>query len=489
MKHQQGAALVIVMALLSGALMLGMSGMQSALIDERLAGNYRASVQAQMNSDSMMSEFRNYSGSSSDLLNDIYNTDCDGALDCYQDFEGVVLNHLNSVTRIETLAKAVDIRVNQEKGTITVITRDQGTNNNSVRETIATYRRGGDEEPGSGGGGNGDNSGDEAVTPFSSAVTVCQNITFKGSPRITGGVLAGNNVVVDGNPAPPDSIFAGGEIIAPNWWRNQNGQAVANYQDSRDGYEFTETCDNLGILDKDENGRTFFEAIAAERDVVGAAQWLQEQGRDHYFEESDDAFTFTGGRNNQDASISYLGVPGIETSLSINKDLRTSGRLQRLVVDGTVNLFVDGDFDLGGNTSLEISRDAVLNLYVSGKVTLSAGSELALGAENFMRQDSAGVERPAVSIYSSYQQAGSQSGVTIGGSNNTYAAIYAPGSNVDIGGSGALYGSLRAQNIEMFGSGRLEYVPELADYRVGTSGETSDVSPGSGSGWSLVGWQ
>lgn len=51
MKQQQGAALVIVMALLAGALMLGMSGMQSGLIDERLAGNYRASVQAQMNAE------------------------------------------------------------------------------------------------------------------------------------------------------------------------------------------------------------------------------------------------------------------------------------------------------------------------------------------------------------------------------------------------------------------------------------------------------
>ncbi|OJA05615.1 hypothetical protein [Halomonas sp. QHL1] len=48
MKQQQGAALVIVMALLAGALMLGMSGMQSALIDERLAGNYRAVILAQM---------------------------------------------------------------------------------------------------------------------------------------------------------------------------------------------------------------------------------------------------------------------------------------------------------------------------------------------------------------------------------------------------------------------------------------------------------
>ncbi|MBE0465072.1 MAG: pilus assembly PilX family protein [Halomonadaceae bacterium] len=48
MKHQQGAALVVVMAMLSAALLLGVASMQSALIDERLAGNFRASVQAQM---------------------------------------------------------------------------------------------------------------------------------------------------------------------------------------------------------------------------------------------------------------------------------------------------------------------------------------------------------------------------------------------------------------------------------------------------------
>lgn len=48
MAKQQGAALIIVLALLSGALMIGLSGMNSALVNERLAGNYRASVSAQM---------------------------------------------------------------------------------------------------------------------------------------------------------------------------------------------------------------------------------------------------------------------------------------------------------------------------------------------------------------------------------------------------------------------------------------------------------
>ncbi|WP_346796572.1 pilus assembly PilX N-terminal domain-containing protein [Halomonas sp. Bachu 37] len=51
MKQQQGAALVIVLALLTGAMMIGVSSMNSALIDERLAGNYRASVEAQMNAE------------------------------------------------------------------------------------------------------------------------------------------------------------------------------------------------------------------------------------------------------------------------------------------------------------------------------------------------------------------------------------------------------------------------------------------------------
>ncbi|WP_188640535.1 pilus assembly PilX family protein [Vreelandella lutescens] len=48
MRKQQGAALVIVMVLLASALVMAMMGMQTALVDERLAGNFRAATQAQM---------------------------------------------------------------------------------------------------------------------------------------------------------------------------------------------------------------------------------------------------------------------------------------------------------------------------------------------------------------------------------------------------------------------------------------------------------
>jgi|TARA_A100001518_G_scaffold3473_1_gene3793 hypothetical protein len=493
MQNQQGAALIIVLVLLSVSLVISMSGMNAALVDERLAGNYRASVQAQMNSDSMMSEMHSSIIEDRDESFNKLQSDGEEEKEKVYTWDEIVAL-LNIMSKLDNTDK-LKVEVRFQGDEITIKTQDDGTNNNAVWQTVATYQRrddGGSGENGgsNNGGGSGDSEG-ETVAPFDSAVISCQNTTLKGSAKIKGGLVAGNDVVVDGNPAAPDSVFAGGEIIAPNWWLNQNSQVVENYQDSSDGYEFTEVCDSLGILEDDANGRSYFEEIAAALNVVSASQWLQEQGLDYYFEENNENFTLTGGRGNQDASVSFLGFSGNEISLRIDKSLKTSGRLNRLVIDGTVNLFIDGDFDLGNNTSLEVSSGAVLNLYVSGRVTLSAGSNLALGSEDFMRQDTSGVQRPAVSIYSTYQQSGNQSGVTIGGSNNTYAAIYAPGSDVDIRGSGALYGSLRARNVTIFGSGSLEYVSELLDYKVSGSRGSSNSAPETGNeaGWQLVDWQ
>ncbi|MDN6180518.1 MAG: pilus assembly PilX N-terminal domain-containing protein [Halomonas subglaciescola] len=51
MHKQKGAALIVVLALLVGAVVIGISSMQSSLVDERLAGNYRMASQAQMNAE------------------------------------------------------------------------------------------------------------------------------------------------------------------------------------------------------------------------------------------------------------------------------------------------------------------------------------------------------------------------------------------------------------------------------------------------------
>lgn len=56
MKNQQGAALIVVLSMLTASLMLGLTSMQSSQIDERLAGNYKAATQAQMAAEEAASE-------------------------------------------------------------------------------------------------------------------------------------------------------------------------------------------------------------------------------------------------------------------------------------------------------------------------------------------------------------------------------------------------------------------------------------------------
>src|SRR5690554_4633754 len=48
MKRQNGAALIVVLSLLTISLMVGLSSIQSSQIDERLAGNYKTQSELQM---------------------------------------------------------------------------------------------------------------------------------------------------------------------------------------------------------------------------------------------------------------------------------------------------------------------------------------------------------------------------------------------------------------------------------------------------------
>lgn len=72
-------ALVIVLTMLTMSLMLGLSGMQSSLVDERLAGNYKAATEAQMGAEKAASAGFN----KEDLSSDDFET---GNL---EDFDGV----------------------------------------------------------------------------------------------------------------------------------------------------------------------------------------------------------------------------------------------------------------------------------------------------------------------------------------------------------------------------------------------------------------
>lgn len=162
MKQQQGAALVIVMALLSGALMLGMSGMQSALIDERLAGNYRASTQAQMTTENILATLASDENKNA---RDSYLTECAvNGCDSLKSEEITKLfsqDTLNKLVddlipedlknnpelqdqvdeiRADLLARLlVDIEVDTASQTITITARDEGLRNGARQSASILY--------------------------------------------------------------------------------------------------------------------------------------------------------------------------------------------------------------------------------------------------------------------------------------------------------------------------------------------------------------
>lgn len=84
MKKESGAALIVVLSLLTISLMVGLSSMQSSQIDERLAGNYRAASQAQMNAEDLASE----------LLAKLVKADNGG-----YSFKEAEVNELDSITK------------------------------------------------------------------------------------------------------------------------------------------------------------------------------------------------------------------------------------------------------------------------------------------------------------------------------------------------------------------------------------------------------
>lgn len=198
MKQQQGAALVIVMALLSGALMLGMSGMQSALIDERLAGNYRASVQAQMTAENTSTALAANQNSErrndylSGLLNDeqfasigdikrLRGRDVeelleDGALDDF--FQQLLPSNYDELSQEEQI-RVRNALINNfvleferlENNQIAISSKDDGLRRNARGQSRLVYEVGGN------------NSGTPA--PFQSPIVGCEGVSSGGGSTIS----------------------------------------------------------------------------------------------------------------------------------------------------------------------------------------------------------------------------------------------------------------------------------------------------------------
>ncbi|WP_280553740.1 PilX N-terminal domain-containing pilus assembly protein [Halomonas sp. 25-S5] len=104
MANQKGAALIVVLSLLVGSLVIGLSSMQSSLVDERLAGNQKLASEVQMAAEEAaaigLERFRDISSMSgaepgddaSVLFGILVSDDCD-IYDLFLDIDSVVPRH------------------------------------------------------------------------------------------------------------------------------------------------------------------------------------------------------------------------------------------------------------------------------------------------------------------------------------------------------------------------------------------------------------
>ena len=167
MKQQQkGAALFVVMALLSASTVVGMTAMQSSLVDERLAGNFRSSVQAQMTAENTLSSLVNpvNAANRNDFLGQLVANP-----QLLEETEGKLTgNAISQLLQAGTLDQFIEdllpanfdeleeeeqrqlkeellanlelqFELNAEEQTVTITSRDRGLRNNASRDSSLTY--------------------------------------------------------------------------------------------------------------------------------------------------------------------------------------------------------------------------------------------------------------------------------------------------------------------------------------------------------------
>lgn len=571
MKQQQGAALVVVLSMLTMSLMLGLSGMQSSLVEERLSGNYKAATEAQMAAEQAISEawdvldqsmldgaedatieavegmgFSDFSSSPG------VGSVCDGGVVCYYRVIedggyyivglGAVLGAGGEVISVSDYVFAEVISgdsgtpfedavtgcegvslgggpqidsFNSNYGAYgESVTVDGETFVNSLRSeaVVRTVSDGAGLDL----SGNAPVYGDVYVTgdlSLKSGTPIHGNVYSDGSVNMNGSIYgdlfsAGSidfgtssmiegdavtegSVVVGATGNPPSYISANGSVSYPDWWKwDDDKVALAeNYHEGQSNdvpqvYDSEESCDELGVVDENGSPGKLFGSIWENPSLQDISDWFDDNLCGHCYSLNGGRFSFSGGTGNNDASTTVVGKDGEESFLRVDSDVTTGGRLSELQVRGDVTLIVDGDFDLGNNTVLSVADGSTLSLYVTGKTRLGGGSSL-LSGDGFVRGNEDGEKKPAVMLYSAYDQFGgnpNSAGITMSGANDSYISVYAPNTDTVITGSGSLYGAIRSGYIDMRGSGDIHYDEALKEVSLGEGGD-------GGSDPSIVSWR
>ncbi|MBF0147316.1 MAG: polymer-forming cytoskeletal protein [Magnetococcales bacterium] len=119
----------------------------------------------------------------------------------------------------------------------------------------------------------------------------------------------------------------------------------------------------------------------------------------------------------------------------------------------TFNLFVDGPFQMSGSGQLILANGVTLNIYHTG----GSGH-----TQNFSISGSGSIN-PTSQFGQTKIYSNTTGTISVSGSNDLAAAIYAPTAAVRISGSGDLYGASHSKTFDITGSGDVMYDRHLGE--------------------------
>ncbi|MBA2777769.1 pilus assembly PilX family protein [Billgrantia kenyensis] len=451
-KHQKGAALIVVLSLLTITLALGFSAFNISLTSERLAGNYRLQAQSEMNSESAASKMLNFI-----VDNNRFETSfsSDEFIDCprWVDFEQISKNNLTDCQKYQISTQGnvgVACHMNVTNGLCGL---ESGRYILSIGAVV------------DGGGALSEGSlvavgltNSNGYTPHE-PVHGCEGVSLTGSTTITGGVVSGGDITISGGGVPPDNARAHGAVIYPDWWIWDSGKMeyVENYENNIDyNHDLSSpnsSCDPLRVDDIYQRVNNLT-SEAMSRDVrIGS--WPRVNGIiDH---RGVSVENLANGETEILAdAVDVSPVSGIEGMDDISFHIIRTGDFNdhngsiRVTGNNDYLLFVDGDLSLGegGHGSLMIEEGSTLTIIVSGKTYMHTSLDML---DTPLTTNG----KPTFSIYSTSRDTAGQSTFEISDGTHVTGNFYAPYSNIKITGSSTKRGAIRGKTISISGGGHI----------------------------------
>jgi hypothetical protein len=304
------------------------------------------------------------------------------------------------------------------------------------------------------------------ATSISGNLHVGGSITYTGSAGVSGMVQATEDVDFNGNPRCPSNLVqAGGDIDTPGgWWCSGSRHFL---EPDADVSPPGGACDPLDVTEFVDGQLDGLRDAATSWDSGDFRGWRPDPVEIDQSTNFDDGFRTGAGNtvNFGSGTIDHLLVDG-DFIMGGGTDVRFQA--PDAGENGLVRVFIDGDLRLGGGSDLIIEAGAAVEIYVTGDTDIGGGlTNLNEDPTITVLQDGDTFILPSFVIYSSYDGA---NGVDIGGNTQLFASVYAPLTDVDVQGSGGLYGSVKGGTIDITGAGGIHYDEALSEVGIGADG-------------------